>query len=215
MTPHREDYIKAIYTSNLNHQKTTNKYLAEVLEISPPSVSEMLKKLIEASVLDKDDQLGYVLTRKGVLEAQRLINKHRLWEVFLVEHLGYSWENVHDDAEILEHATSDELVERLNRFLEYPTSCPHGSIIYGNGETVQKTILLNDVLEKETICIRRVQEESDLLHYLLRKKIVLDQPYHVEARDAFDQSITLMNSLGEKIELSAKAAQALYVEVIK
>ena len=215
MTPHREDYIKAVYTSNLNHEKTTNKHLAEVLAISPPSVTEMLKKLIEADVLKKDNELGYVLTRQGVLEAQRLINKHRLWEVFLVEHLGYSWENVHDDAEVLEHATSDELVDRLNRFLEYPTSCPHGSIIYGNAQHGNMTIMLNEVLEKQTICIRRVQEDNDLLQYLLRKKVVLDQPYRVETMDNFDESITLVNALGERIELSVKAARALYVEVMK
>ena len=116
MSPNREDYIKTIFNQNEKNIKLNNKRLAELLNVSPASTSEMIRKLIESGHVERDSKKGLTLTTKGREEAETLVQKHRLWEVFLVEHLGYSWTEVHDDAEILEHSTSDKLAKRLNQF---------------------------------------------------------------------------------------------------
>lgn len=214
MTPHREDYIKAIYNYNENKEKVTNKLLAESLEISPPSVSEMISKLIEAKILTKDKVYGYLLSEKGCLEAQRLINKHRLWEVFLVEHLGYTWDQVHDDAEVLEHATSDLLLDRLNEFLKYPTFCPHGSVIYGNESQLSKLEALSNIRKGKIFTIRKISDGEGLASYLFNKKVSLDRSYTLNNIDSFDGSIEIKDEEGTLISLSSKAMNMIYVEVL-
>lgn len=214
MTPHREDYIKAIYSANIKEEKISNKILADALQISPPSVSEMIKKLIEANVIRKDKNLGYILNESGILEAQRLMNKHRLWEVFLVEYLGYDWDEVHDDAEVLEHATSDTLLDKLNHFLNYPQFCPHGSEIFGNGVYHQKTIVLADVLPGKKIVVRNVLDDGQLLKYLFNRKVMMDKKYTVVSIDSFDQSMLLLDENNQEIILGKRALKDIYVEVI-
>lgn len=214
MTPNREDYIKAIYNYNIIDQKVTNKLLAESLEISAPSVSEMLNKLIDAKVLKKDKVLGYELSLAGQQEAQRLINKHRLWEVFLVEHLGYTWDQVHDDAEVLEHATSNLLLERLNAFLKFPSFCPHGSVIYGNEKREVQEVILSKVLKGTRIMVHRVGESEGFLSYLFNKKVSLGHIYEVVNIDGFDESVDLLDDNGSTITLSKKASELIYVEVV-
>ncbi len=214
MTPNREDYIKAIYNYNIIDQKVTNKLLAESLEISAPSVSEMLNKLIDAKVLKKDKVLGYELSLAGQQEAQRLINKHRLWEVFLVEYLGYTWDQVHDDAEVLEHATSNLLLERLNAFLKYPSFCPHGSVIYGNEKREVIEVLLSSVTKGAKVIVHRVSESEGILGYLFNKKVSLGRTYEILNVDDFDASVDLLDDNGNTISLSKKASELMYVEVL-
>ena len=214
MTPNREDYIKAIYNYNIIDQKVTNKLLAESLEISAPSVSEMLNKLIDAKVLKKDKVLGYELSLAGQQEAQRLINKHRLWEVFLVEYLGYTWDQVHDDAEVLEHATSNLLLERLNAFLKYPSFCPHGSVIYGNEKREVIEVLLSSVTKGTRVIVHRVSESEGILSYLFNKKVSLGRTYEILNVDDFDASVDLLDDNGNTISLSKKASELMYVEVL-
>lgn len=214
MTPHREDYIKAIFNYNELNQKVTNKLLAESLEISPPSVSEMLSKLIEANVIMKDKVLGYKLSDGGNLEAQRLINKHRLWEVFLVEHLGYTWDQVHDDAEILEHATSNLLLERMNEFLKYPKVCPHGSVIYGNDNNGAHQEPLFNVKKGQAFVVKKISEGDGLSSYLFNKKINLDRKYTLQSKNDYDDSTDIIDEAGSIITISDKAAKKVFVEVI-
>lgn len=211
MTPNREDYIKAIYSANISQQRITNKMIAQELGISAPSVSEMLNKLVETDRVAKDDVLGYVLTKSGILEAQQLIRKHRLWEVFLVEHLGYSWDDVHDDAEILEHATSEVLADRLNSFLGNPEFCPHGGIIYGNGEHDGHTSrLVLDMHVGEVGIITEVGDHKRFLNYLVNKGIHLGMVLKVLAIDEYDQSRTLLID-GKEVWVTEGATQEIYV----
>lgn len=214
MTPHREDYLKAIYSANVKFEKVTNKMLSEFLEISPPSVSEMLSKLVEANVIMKDKALGYVLSERGAKEAQQLLNKHRLWEVFLVEHLGYSWNEVHDDAEVLEHATSQLLLDRMNAFLNYPSSCPHGSVIYGNEVKGAITIKLSDCSSGDRVIFKRIDEVQGLVEHLYKKRATLDQTYQIISVNGFDGSYELHDDSGRCFSLSDKVCQMIYVEVI-
>lgn len=124
MTINREDYIKAIYELGGNIKQVSNKNIAESLKISAPSVSEMIKKLLNDGFIDYELYQGVKLTEYGIKEAMKIRRRHLLWEVFLVEKLGYSWEEIDEEAEKLEHVTSVKLEERLDKYLNYPKFCP-------------------------------------------------------------------------------------------
>lgn len=214
MTPNREDYLKIIHSTNLRGEKISNKFLAEELSISAPSVSEMLRKLIKAGVVIKDKNLGYSLSAGGVVEAQRLLNIHRLWEVFLIEHLGYQWDEVHNDAEVLEHATSDFLLSKLNKFLKYPQHCPHGSVIFGNEVFHTSLIPLNQVAIGQTFMLKSINENSDLKLHLVSRNVKIDKKYKLVGIDDFDQSFEMVDENQNKVIISKRAGVEIYVEII-
>lgn len=215
MNVSREDYLKIIHSANLTGSKVTNKYIAQQLGISAPSVSEMISKLIDSGKIIKSDSLGYELTEDGRQEAENLIRKHRLWEVFLVNYLGYSWDAVHDDAEILEHATSDELATRLSAFLNDPEACPHGSAIYGNVKTpVEKIrISLASLKEGEMGVIREVSDHKKFLNYMVTKGISIHDNVQVLSIDDYDGTRTLKIK-DQIIEVSAQAVEEICVELV-
>lgn len=122
----KEDYIKAIF--RLQKESCTNKILAHFLNVSAPSVTEMMRKLAHDGLVCQEGR-KICLTEEGDAYAKKIIRKHRIWEVFLTEKLSYSPEHVHNIAELFEHVTDDELLERLERFLGYPKVCPHGKKI--------------------------------------------------------------------------------------
>ena len=129
MTPNKEDYIKAIYKLGGNHEIISNKSITNMLQISAASTTEMLNKLVAENYVVYERYKGARLTEKGILYAEGLIRTHKIWEVFLVQSLGFSPDEVHAQAEILEHASSPELINRLMKFLDDPTHCPHGEVI--------------------------------------------------------------------------------------
>lgn len=205
MTPSREDYLKSIYTANQSGIRVTNKMIAHDLHLSPPSVSEMINKLMEEGKITKDDDKGYRLTTHGQRDAQQVLRKHRLWEVFLVDYLGYAWDEVHDDAEVLEHATSDSLADRLNDFLKHPQHCPHGSIIFGNAqEFVQKPLTQFTVGDK--VEISAFSDDRKFLQYVKTKGIQISTILEVVAIDPFDQTYECLmdNNLVVISQLAAK-----------
>ena len=126
MTPNKEDYLKCIYEIGSRHKKITNKEIAQLMQVSPPAVTEMMKKMLAEELLVKDKKAGYLLTDLGLRLVSDLYRKHRLIEVFLVNHLGYSTDEIHEEAEVLEHTVSERFVERLDSLLLYPKICPHG-----------------------------------------------------------------------------------------
>lgn len=105
MTPNKEDYLKIIYELGGTDKKINNKEIVERLAVSAASVSEMMSKLLKEGFIERVPYQGVQLTAEGLRKASTLIRKHRLWEVFLVEHLGYSWNEVHAEAEVLEHVS--------------------------------------------------------------------------------------------------------------
>lgn len=129
MTINREDYLKIIYELGGEQNKIGTKNIATALKVSPPSVSEMIKKLVDEDYVEYMLYKGVILTPKGLERAKEVKKRHLLWEVFLVEELGYNSEDVHAEAEILEHVTSAKLQERLEKYLDYPEVCPHGTPI--------------------------------------------------------------------------------------
>lgn len=211
MTPHREDYIKEIFNSNDKKEKLTNKKLAERLGVSPASTSEMIRKLINSGHVERNRTLGLTLTTKGQLEAKNLVRKHRLWEVFLVDHLGYSWTEVHADAEVLEHVTSDKLANGLNEFLGEPDKCPHGEVIYGNAiEVEDKTVSLNKLKVNDTGIFKKVRDTGELLEYLEFIEFDLEDTFKVVNILPFDGPM-IIDVEGKEISVSTSASKEIYV----
>ena len=151
MTSGKEDYLKAIYLLSENHDIVTNKELSQTLQVSPPSVSEMITKLQKQGYVDYTAYKGSKMTRKGRKEAGRLLRYHALWEVFLVNYLHFSWSQAHEMAEGLEHQTNDILSEKLEdiRFngKTNEESAPH--IISVSIRGVRAEVLLHALEDKE------------------------------------------------------------------
>ena len=206
-----EDYLKGIY--NLKKKKEySNKKLAEYLNISPASVSEMIKKLVNEDYLIIEKK-KVKLTEKGNNFALDVIRKHRVWEVFLFEKLGYDKEDVHKEAEILEHVTSNKLLQKLEKFLFYPKECPHGSPIFYDLKDFDEgnVIKLSEAEEDDEIVILSVEDNIELYYYLRDLNINLKEQYIVEKKDPFDGPIYLKSKENSKKIVAFNAATMIEV----
>lgn len=213
MTPNKEDYLKAIYKFGGMEELVSNKRIAEALQIAPASVTEMLGKLKRENLIHYEPYKGSRLTAEGMHAAISLVRGHRLWEVFLMRHLGYSWSEAHEDAELLEHITPPRLTARLDQFLNYPAYCPHGSAIpHPDGQIdriPQETLNLLPI--GVTSHIRRVTEEKELLDYLQENRIVIGSSVYIIEAAAYEGPLTL-DLEGQRVQISYKAACQIYVD---
>ena len=208
----RDDYISAIYELIEKKEIATNKKISEILGVKAASVSEMLKKLVEEGEVYTENK-SILLTETGKMRARALLTKHRLWELFLVEYLGYSWQDVHEDAKSLEYVTSNGLKDRLNEFLNKPMHCPHGNEIYENHPETDKLKKLSEVSKGISCRLHKVEDDRDLIEYLEEKKIALGDEFVVKDIDDFDDSI-LVSSASEDKHIAGKAAVRMMVEII-
>lgn len=208
----RDDYISAIYELIEKKEIATNKKISEILGVKAASVSEMLKKLVEEGEVYTENK-SILLTETGKIRARALLTKHRLWELFLVEYLGYSWQDVHEDAKALEYVTSNGLKDRLNEFLNKPMHCPHGNEIYENHPETDKLKKLSEVSKGISCRLHKVEDDRDLIEYLEEKKIALGDEFVVKDIDDFDDSI-LVSSASEDKHIAGKAAVMMMVEII-
>lgn len=206
-----EDYLKGIYTLK-KKKEYSNKKLAEYLNISPASVSEMIKKLVNEDYLIIEKK-KVKLTEKGNNFALDVIRKHRVWEVFLFEKLGYDKEEVHKEAEILEHVTSNRLLQKLEKFLFYPKECPHGSPIFYDLKDFDEgnVIKLSEAEEDDEIVILSVEDNIELYDYLRDLNINLKEQYIVEKKDPFDGPIYLKSKENNKKIVAFNAATMIEV----
>src|SRR5690606_20967498 len=170
-----EDYLKAIYHLTERGEAASTNSIAEQLGIAAPSVSGMIKRLAEQGLREYERYKGVSLTAQGRREALRMLRRHRLIEAYLVERLGYTWDTVHDEAERLEHAVSDDLVDRLAAALGHPDFDPHGDPIpSADGVmTEQLTRALAEVPTGETVTIVRVDtDEGEQLRWFADNGLV-------------------------------------------
>ncbi len=189
-----EDYLKAIYHLAPGEEPASTNDIAERLGLSPASVSGMIKRLSDGGLLEHLPYRGVVLTESGRRSALRMVRRHRLIEAYLVDRLGYSWDTVHDEAERLEHAVSDLLVERMAAALGDPRFDPHGDPIPaadGSMEESEYTALI-EIPAGETVEIRRVDtSQSDRLRYLRDHRLTPGQRVRVTAHHPFRGPVVL------------------------
>ena len=216
MTPNKEDYLKCIYEIGTHSQKITNKEIAAQMQVSPPAVTEMIKKMIAEKLIIKDKIKGYLLTNLGLHLVSELYRKHRLIEYFLVHNLQYTTtDQIHEEAEVLEHTVSELFVERLEKMLGYPETCPHGGTIPAKGELlVEKYQLTLDQVENAgTYRLARVHDEFELLKYLEKHNLHLGDTLILEQYDPYAQLYALKVN-GKELQVNSVIAQQLYVEKI-
>ncbi len=211
-----ENYIKAIYRlSQKENLKITPTAIAEEVSVNAASVVDMIKKLTQKKLITYDKVKGAKLTDRGSKAALAIIRNHRLWEVFLLDKLGYSWDVVHDIAEQLEHIKHPELADRLNKFLGYPDYDPHGDPIpKSNGEMPHTvTILLSEIEVGKTCRVAAVKDTSSIfLQYLLQLSINIGTKIKVLDKVAFDGSMSIQIGKDLKTMVSKKFAESLLVD---
>ena len=216
MTFSEENYLKTIYhLTTISEAEVSTNAIAEKMETKASSVTDMLKKLAEKELVNYKKYQGVSLTDKGRLAAKMIVRKHRLWEVFLVEKLDFSWDEVHDVAEQLEHIKSEKLVNKLDDFLGNPTEDPHGDPIpdaAGRMVKIEKQ-LLSELSENQSgICVGVKDTSSEFLKYLDKNKITLGSKIEVKAKEEFDASLKI--KVAEKsITISNIVANNLYVKI--
>ena len=217
MTFSEENYLKTIYhlTSSSNKEVSTNE-IAEMIATKASSVTDMLRKLAEKDLLNYKKYQGVSLTEKGKLSAKMIVRKHRLWEVFLVEKLNFSWDEVHDIAEQLEHIKSEQLINKLDDFLGNPTEDPHGDPIpdaYGKIIKTEK-LLLSELPQNQTgICVGVKDSSTEFLKYLDKNQIALGTKIEILTKEEFDQSLKIIVENQELI-ISNKIASNLFVRLV-
>ena len=202
-----ENYLKAIYhlKQDTDGEVSTNA-IAEKVNSKASSVTEMLKKLSEKSLITYIKYKGVRLTEKGRLTAVDIIRKHRLWEVFLVEKLDFSWDEVHDVAEQLEHIKSQKLISELDAFLGFPSHDPHGDPIPDENGRIQrsdKILLSKAVVGQNYTCVGVNDSSSEFLKYLDKHRIGIGTDIQVEEIEEFDQSMTF--KIDDKSLIMSKA----------
>ena len=217
MTFSEENYLKTIYhlTASLSTEISTNA-IAEMMETKASSVTDMLKKLAEKDLVHYKKYQGVFLTPKGKLAAKMIVRKHRLWEVFLVEKLAFSWDEVHDIAEQLEHIKSEQLINRLDDFLGNPTEDPHGDPIPdANGQIIKvEKQLLSELSEKQSgICVGVKDTSSEFLKYLDKQGIALGSTIEILTKEVFDSSLKIKID-GKEVTISNKIATNLFVKIV-
>jgi len=210
-----ENYLKAIYHLEVDGAKgiTTNA-IAKKLATKASSVSDMIKKLSEKEVLIYKKYQGVKLTEFGVKTAANIVRKHRLWEVFLVDKLNFSWDEVHDVAEQLEHIKSPKLINQLDIFLGYPTHDPHGDPIpdkEGNLKTIEKSLLSTLLKNESGICVGVDDSSSEFLKFLDKKGISLGKKITILDKEVFDNSLSILID-DKKLSISNKIANNLYIK---
>jgi DtxR family Mn-dependent transcriptional regulator len=217
MTYSEENYIKVIYHLSLVSPKGINtNAIAGMIESKASSVTDMVKKLAEKELVDYQKYQGVTLTQKGLHAAKMIVRKHRLWEVFLVEKLDFTWDEVHDLAEELEHIKSEKLINRLDEFLGFPKEDPHGDPIpdrYGQMIKVEKQLLSEMGLNKKVMCLGVKDSSPSFLQYLDKHQISLGSEIEIINKEAFDMSLTILMN-GKEILISNKIAGNLFVKVI-
>jgi DtxR family transcriptional regulator, Mn-dependent transcriptional regulator len=189
-----EDYLKAIYQISPEGRPASTSEIAHLLALSAPSVTGMVKRLSEQGLLEHVPYRGVQLTWQGRRAALRMVRRHRLIEAYLVEFLGYSWDTVHEEAERLEHAVSDTLVERMASALGNPEVDPHGDPIPSADGFVHELsgVPLSDVPVGETVAIHRVLEsQPDRLRYIASLGLKPGVSITVVDRQPFDDLVTV------------------------
>ncbi|GFD71553.1 metal-dependent transcriptional regulator [Tenacibaculum mesophilum] len=210
-----ENYIKTMYHLAADYKKgiSTNA-IAKKLDTKASSVTDMIKKLSEKDVVAYKKYQGVTLTDFGKKIAANIVRKHRLWEVFLVDKLNFSWDEVHEVAEQLEHIKSPKLINELDAFLDYPKRDPHGDPIpdkEGNLQIIEKSLLSTLKKNEIGVCVGVDDSSSEFLRFLDKQEIALGKQIKVVEKEPFDGSLVIEMD-GKTLTVSNKIASNLYIQ---
>lgn len=215
MTVSEENYLKAIYhLAHLMPKGVATNAIAASLDSKASSVTDMLKKLAEKKLVAYQKYQGVSLTKAGMLKAKMIVRKHRLWEVFLVEKLGFTWDEVHEVAEELEHIQSEKLTDQLDKYLGFPCWDPHGDPIpnaKGEITKVAKWLLSEIQIGQNVSCIGVKDSSVDFLKYLNKQSIALGTKIRVLEKEVFDGTVKIQIE-NKILVISNKIATNLYVK---
>lgn len=215
LTSTEENYIKAIY--HLSEDAVTaisTNNIAKEISATAASVTDMLKKLQQKKIISYEKYKGVRLTKEGEKIAKSVVRKHRLWEVFLVDKLGYSWDKIHDIAEQLEHIHSDELIDKLDKFLGHPQFDPHGDPIpdsAGNIKAIRQVLLANTKKGDKGKVVGVKDSSSKFLQYLDTVNIHLGTEIEVLDVVEFDGTLNMQLDKKKKATISKIAAQNIFI----
>ncbi|WP_420552806.1 metal-dependent transcriptional regulator [Tenacibaculum aiptasiae] len=210
-----ENYIKTIYhLAAISDKGISTNAIAKKLATKASSVTDMIKKLSDKEVLVYKKYQGVTLTDFGKRTAANIIRKHRLWEVFLVQKLNFTWDEVHEVAEQLEHIKSPKLIDELDSFLGYPKRDPHGDPIPdkdGNLPQIQKSLLSTLEKSEKGVCVGVNDTSSEFLRFLDKQEIGLGKNIEVLDKEPFDDSF-LVKINGKEMTISNKVANNIYIQ---
>jgi DtxR family Mn-dependent transcriptional regulator len=212
-TTSEENYLKTIYHLQEIEGTVSTNALAEKLKAKPASITDMMKKLNAKKLLNYKPYYGFSLSNEGKKIAVAIVRRHRLWEYFLSEKLGFSWNEVHHLAEELEHVESKELINRLDAFLGFPPFDPHGDPIpdqKGKMQNVRKIQLPQFPLQQTAEVVQVTNQSPEMLELLHHKNIGIGTQLEVKRHFQFDGSIEIKvrNTL---LNISAQVAENIYV----
>jgi DtxR family Mn-dependent transcriptional regulator len=211
----KENYLKAIFHLQQDHVTVSTNSLADALQTKPASVTDMLKKLKEQKLLQYEKYKGVKLTSEGRKVAIHIIRKHRLWEFFLVEKLGFGWEEVHEIAEEMEHISSKKLIDRLDEYLNFPQTDPHGDPIPDimGRMPVSQQIGLTALPLHTTAEITSISDQSaELMELLNHKHMKIGTRLEVKKKFSYDQSLEIKLRNQPPFTISAELAKCLFVK---
>ena len=208
-----EDYLKAILELSQYDQEPVVKVsdIASRFGYTEQSVYEMMRKLQDIGQVVYTPYKGIELTNEGNIEAIRLIRAHRIWEVFLTKELGYNWQEVHEEAEQLEHASSEELLERMYLHLGEPATCQHGNPIpnFTNEYQIPKDTALVQSKSGGTFIIERVVDDVALLSFLDKHHMKIGDQLEVGSYDALNDNLHVVHQ-GQALYLGSKLTSMIY-----
>ncbi len=215
MTHSEENYIKGIYHLSQGGKKAiSTNALAGQMETKPSSVTDMVKRLSDKGLVHYKKYQGVRLTEQGTRQALKVVRKHRLWETFLVEKLDFSWDEVHEVAEQLEHIESEKLIDRLDALLDFPEYDPHGDPIPdkdGKFKIRDKKLLSNMPVPSQAICVGVRDSSAPFLKFLDRNHIALGREIQILEKEPYDHSMHVQIG-GHTLRISHQIASNLYVK---
>jgi len=216
-----ENYIKAIFHLQGEDSTVTTNELAKELNTKPASVTDMMKKLKQKKLLHYQPYKGFHLSSEGKKVAIGIIRRHRLWEYFLAEILKFSWDEVHEVAEDMEHVSSKKLIDKLDEFLGFPRFDPHGDPIpdiHGKIETSKQISLTELPLNKQAVVCKVGDQSSEMLELLAHKNISIGTKLEIKKRFEFDNSMEVkikkQSSIGLPFTISEQLAKNIFVKIL-
>jgi DtxR family Mn-dependent transcriptional regulator len=213
-----ENYLKAIYVAQAAHEDPQGLVpmgqIAASLGVVPGTATTMVKALAEAGLVRYEPYMGVRLTPAGERLAGLVLRRHRLIEQFLVQILGMNWTEVHEEAERLEHAVSERLIDRIDEMLGRPSVDPHGDPIPGpEGELDRQRYpdLLTAPLRRDLVVTRVTAQDAEFLRFVEQRDLKPGQKLEIEARDPASDSVTVRSESGQRTTIGARAASKVLV----